>query len=110
MIHTQLRADDRSFASLGSTSRHAPWGHGPRNVSLSSGGSGVHFLLTGYTSEIEASEKIGGPRKRRRFELVDYKRNVCWRVEAMSEEVGRCRVVDMNCDVAHFGILGTEVR
>ena len=23
---------------------------------------------------------------------------------------GRCQVVDMNCDVAHFGILGAEVR
>ena len=62
------------------------------------------------SSEVNASEKSGGHRKRRRFELVDYKRNVCWPVEAMSEDVGRCQVVDMNCDVAHFGILGTEVR
>jgi hypothetical protein len=62
------------------------------------------------SSEVDAPEKSGGHRKRRRFELVDYKRNVCWPVDAINQDVGRCQVVDMNCDVAHFGILGTEVR
>jgi len=36
------------------------------------------------SSEVDASEKSSGQRKRRRFELVDYKRNVCWPVEAMN--------------------------
>ena len=50
----------RSFASSGSTYRHAPWGHRPRNVSLSLGGPGVHFLLTGYNSrEFPVDQWIG---------------------------------------------------
>ncbi|NNL47200.1 MAG: DUF1501 domain-containing protein, partial [Acidimicrobiia bacterium] len=38
------------MVSSGWSSRHAPSGHGPRNVSLSLGGSGVRILLTGYRS------------------------------------------------------------
>jgi hypothetical protein len=35
-------------------------------------------------SEVDASKKSGGHKKRRRFDLVDYKRNVYWPVDAMN--------------------------
>ena len=58
------------IASSGSTYRHAPWRHRPRNVSLSVGGSGVHILLTGYSGvnfvsgdQNQDSSKISAIRK-----------------------------------------------
>jgi len=38
----------RWIVSFGYSSRHAPWGHGPRNVSIGSGASGIRTPLTGY--------------------------------------------------------------
>jgi hypothetical protein len=61
----------RWIASCDSTSRHAPWGHRPQNVSLRLEGLRVQILLTGFRRNLRRdlsrfTRNLGRARNRRR--------------------------------------------
>jgi hypothetical protein len=109
----------RWIASSGSTYRHAPWGHRPRNVSLGLEGLRVQTLLTGYSQapalllSIRAggrAQKLRRPLQQRALSRIAQQRNAsrCLHREAVRRVKRKVEDQTKNDGTKEEGVPGPE--